>query len=325
MFRGGWRHRFLFGRGMLSDDTEHALFVAQSLLAHPEDAERFAGRLAWCLRFWFLGLPAGIGLATLRAILKLWVWFPPRKSGVFSAGNGPAMRVAPIGARFWQKPDRMADYVQASTLLTHRDPKAVTGALAVARVTAWCMGEESLAQRPQQRPALSLFVSMLRECDAADPGWSKCVDAIEAAAEEDETVAQLAARLGLERGVTGYIYHTVPVALYGWYRHFGSFEESLTAVLDRGGDTDTAGAIVGALAGASVGAEAIPDAWRSGIADWPRTLKVLERVADRLAAATEGQGQQGPVRYFWPGIALRNPLFLLVVLGHGFRRLAPPY
>jgi len=32
-----------------------------------------------------------------------------------------------------------------------------------------------------------------------------------------------------------------------------------------------------------------------------------------------------PVRYFWPGIAVRNLFFLAVVLAHGFRRLAPPY
>ena len=31
LYRGRWRHRLLFGRGMISDDTEHTLFVAQSL------------------------------------------------------------------------------------------------------------------------------------------------------------------------------------------------------------------------------------------------------------------------------------------------------
>ena len=31
----------------------------------------------------------------------------------------------------------------------------------------------------------------------------------------------------------------------------------------------------------------------------------------------------GAVRYFWPAIILRNVLFLVVVLLHGFRRLVP--
>jgi ADP-ribosyl-[dinitrogen reductase] hydrolase len=33
---GKGRHRFLLGRGMISDDTERALFVAGSLLKHPD-------------------------------------------------------------------------------------------------------------------------------------------------------------------------------------------------------------------------------------------------------------------------------------------------
>lgn len=28
LYQGQWRHRLIFGRGMLSDDTEHMLFVA---------------------------------------------------------------------------------------------------------------------------------------------------------------------------------------------------------------------------------------------------------------------------------------------------------
>ena len=53
---GPWRQRFLFGRGMISDDTEHTLMVAQSLLKHPDDAAAFGRSLAWRLRWWFLGL-----------------------------------------------------------------------------------------------------------------------------------------------------------------------------------------------------------------------------------------------------------------------------
>jgi hypothetical protein len=62
---------------MLSDDNEHTIFVAQALLAHPDSAERFARRLAWALRGWLLALPAGVGWATLRAIVKLWCGVSP--------------------------------------------------------------------------------------------------------------------------------------------------------------------------------------------------------------------------------------------------------
>jgi ADP-ribosylglycohydrolase len=78
-----------------------------------------------------LGLPAGIGRATLRAILKLWFGFPPSKSGVFSAGNGPAMRSAVLGAAIDDLP-LLRSLVGISTRITHTDPKAEYGALAVA-------------------------------------------------------------------------------------------------------------------------------------------------------------------------------------------------
>src|SRR5438105_4572061 len=63
-------HRLLFGRGMVSDDTEHTCLVGAALLREPADPARFARALAWGLRLWLLGLPTGVGFATLRATLK---------------------------------------------------------------------------------------------------------------------------------------------------------------------------------------------------------------------------------------------------------------
>src|SRR5579872_6972076 len=60
------RHRLLCGRGMVSDDTEHTCMVAQALCEAPRDPGRFARALARLLRRWLVGVPAGIGLATLR-------------------------------------------------------------------------------------------------------------------------------------------------------------------------------------------------------------------------------------------------------------------
>ena len=40
-WRGDWRMRLIFGRGMVSDDSEHTLMVAQALLVQPKDATAF--------------------------------------------------------------------------------------------------------------------------------------------------------------------------------------------------------------------------------------------------------------------------------------------
>lgn len=315
-----WRHRFVLGRGMVSDDTDHTVFLCQALLVHPNSVKAFAQRFAWSLRWWLLSLPAGIGFGTLRAIGRLWLGFSPSKSGVGSAGNGPAMRSAPVGAMFWRDPEKLSEYVEASTILTHSDPRALVGAKVVAVICAWCFRDEARKAAPPAE-----FIGMLHGCGTHDSEWLGIVDAMAKAVEAGWSVRQYADSLGLESGVSGYIYHTVPVASYAWYHHFGNFEQTLSAVLDCGGDTDTAGAIAGALAGAAVGDSGIPVPWVRGVVDWPRGRSFLHRLADRLYSASRKQQPAGAVSYFWPAVIVRNLLFLLIVLAHGFRRLAPPY
>ncbi len=319
LFPGPVRHRLLPGYGMISDDTEHAVLVAQALLAHPADASRFARRLAWGLRGWLLGLPAGVGFATLRACLKLWLGCGPATSGVWSAGNGPAMRAAPLGAFLARDPLLLADFVRASTLMTHRDPRALTGALAVARTAAWIVRDDLVGP-----PLVPPFLFLLRDCAVDDPAWQGVVTKLGDALATDLTVPAFAARLGLRRGVTGYVYHTVPVALYAWARHAGDFAGTLGAVIACGGDTDTTGAIAGALAGALTGEAGLPPDWIEGLQDWPRGVDLLGRLADALAWRAAGYPVV-PVRYCWPGLPLRNLYFTSIVLAHGFRRLFPPY
>ena len=76
------RYRFFFGRGMVSDDTEHTCLVAQALLASGGDPDRYVRQLGWRLRWWLLSMPVGLGRATLLASLKLWCGFPPQRSGI---------------------------------------------------------------------------------------------------------------------------------------------------------------------------------------------------------------------------------------------------
>jgi len=312
---GNWQHRFVLGHGMCSDDTEHSFFVAQALLAHPNAPVAFQRCLAWKLRFWLLGVPAGIGLASLRAILKLWLGFPPTRSGVFSAGNGPAMRSGIIGAYFFDDPIRRKEFVSAATRLTHTDHKAELAASAVAEAAAWAV------VRPQR---LQEWASKLSGFGGGEE-WSVICKKLEQGLAEGTSVFAFADSLGVGNGVSGYAYHFVPIALYAWLRSPNNFRQALTSALNCGGDTDTVGAIVGALAGASVGTSGIPPEWLSGICEWPRSLKVLGQAGERLAEQKLEAGALGPIKYFWPGLVPRNLAFVLIVLAHGFRRLAPPY
>jgi ADP-ribosylglycohydrolase len=64
------KHHLLFGKGMVSDDTEHACFVAQAIVRANGDVDVFRKRVARSLRWWLLGLPAGVGFATLWRVLS---------------------------------------------------------------------------------------------------------------------------------------------------------------------------------------------------------------------------------------------------------------
>jgi ADP-ribosyl-[dinitrogen reductase] hydrolase len=143
--------------------------------------------------------------------------------------------------------------------------------------------------------------------------------------ERNLSVQDFARRLHLEDGVTGYIYHTVPVSLYAYLRHQENFEDGLIAAISCGGDTDTVGAITGALLGARSGLNGMPAEWKDRLIEWPRSSKVLIATAERLDQQTRSGSMLGPISYFWPALLLRNFLFLIIVLGHGLRRLVPPY
>jgi len=307
-WKDNWKQRFIGRRGMLSDDTEHMMMLIEALLAHPDDVSAFRRAFASKLRWWLLALPAGVGFATLRSVLKLWFGCPPEKSGVFSAGNGPAMRSAILGAYFAQAPDQLESYVRASTEITHTDPRALVGALAV----AYC------AATPED---LTLVWERLKALSKLDPEeWPELVELIQRGLGERWTMQEFTRQLGVEKGVSGYVYHTVPVALFAWFRWWGTedaFEKILIEVLNCGGDTDTTGEIAGALAGAKSGFSGIECTWRDKIFDWPRSGRLIGRYVTCL------EKDQVAPKVVWLFAFMRNLLFLLIVLSHGFLRLLP--
>ena len=311
------RHRFFFGRGMVSDDTEHTCMVAQSLIASGGDPDAFGRQLAWGFRLWVLGLPAGIGFATLRSILKLWFGVGPEKSGVHSAGNGPAMRAAIIGAAV-EDGAKLTRLVRSSTRITHTDPRAESGALAVALA----------AQMASQRDVVSgaAFLDRFRAHTGGGEGelGGLIEDAVRAA-DEGRNTADFAASLGLAKGVSGFVCHTVPVALHAWLTNQRDFRSAVSAVIQCGGDADSTGAIVGGIVGASVGREGIPEEWLDRLIEWPRSTAWMERLAVQLDSTMQSGVATRPIRLPVYGVIPRNLFFLVVVLLHGARRALPPY
>ena len=312
------RHRFFLGRGMVSDDTEHTCFVAQALMASRFDPARFSRHLAGQLRWWLLGLPAGVGLATLKAALRLWVGFSPEKSGVFSAGNGPAMRSALLGLVFQEDPVALREFVRRSTVMTHTDPKALQGALAVALAA----GMSTMDAPPSPSGYNASLRDMLGDDDADE--FLSLIDRACESANRGVSVAFFAERLGSMKGISGYALHTVPCVIQTWLRFCDDYAGGVKEIICAGGDTDTTAAILGGIIGARVGREGIPGEWVDGIIEWPRSIEWMQRLGKQLHQAIHGDDARPP-SYFSPAVFPRNIFFLFVILFHGLRRSLPPY
>ncbi len=312
------RHRFLFGRGMVSDDTEHTCIVAQALIASAGDVDLFRRYFARQLRLWLLGLPAGIGVATLKSCLRLCVGFSPSRSGVFSAGNGPAMRAAILGAAI-DDPRLLRELVQASTRITHTDPKAEYGAWAVASAAR-------MACRDKEDISPEVFIREFRSSLQGEGSeLTMLLDDACASVQRGDATVVFADSLGCTQGVSGYVYHSVPVAIHAWLSNPEDYRSAVMSVVECGGDTDSTAAIVGGIVGARVGKRGIPSHWLQGLFEWPRTIGWLEQLGRQLDSVLKSQAAGPPIRLPVWGLLPRNVFFVAVVLYHGFRRLLPPY
>ncbi len=302
------RHRFLLGRGMFSDDTEQTILIALAWLRHPHNPSAFQRDFANGLKRWLLCIPAGAGLATVRACLRLLAGVNPGHSGVNSAGNGAAMRSAILGAV-----GATRDHVKESASVTHRDPRAVEGSLLVA--------EAARLAGPDQPEAQVLLARLSDELPGDQLEFKQLLKAAAESLAKAETTRDFAASIGLENGVSGYVLHTVPVAFHAWLSAGGDFTKAAFSAIECGGDSDTVAAIACGLCGAEVGLSKIPQWMLDGLAEPIWSKQNLIQLSRALA---ETEALQLPKLRSWL-TPLRNSLFLAVVLAHGFRRLLPPY
>jgi ADP-ribosylglycohydrolase len=307
------RHRFMLGRGMCSDDTEHTVMLALAYLSSAGEPERFTRDFARRLRWWFARVPAGIGLGTAKACVRLWLGARPDRSGVNSAGNGPAMRSAILGliARDEQHAKQL---VNTSTAVTHNDARAHEGAMVIANLSRWLTAEHE-----KRVPLETVLFDGVEDMQLRDN-----LLLASQAAREGVHPTDFAKQIGQPKGISGFVNHTVPAAVYCWLSHRDSYRDAVETAVCLGGDSDTVAAITGALAGIELGVEAIPEDWLAKLHEWPCSVDWMTRLAEAVAQQRAGEKPTAP-RYSGLLASARNVLFTAVVLTHGFRRLLPPY
>lgn len=163
-----------------------------------------------------------------------------------SLGNGAAMRVAPLGARFAADLGLVAEQAARSAEVTHAHPQGVAGAVAVAVAAALSVRSE-------------LTVAAVAEATPEGPvrdGLAR------AAALPFATEPRAAAEL-LGSGSLIRADDTVPFAVWTAARHRDDLTGALWATAEGAGDTDTTCAITGGIVAARTGTDAVPALWRA--------------------------------------------------------------
>jgi len=303
--RSGPLQQCLIGKsGMVSDDTEHAVMTLLSLREAGYDADCFARKLASRLRWWLASVPAGIGLATAKSIIRLWLGFRPSRSGVRSAGNGPLMRAPVIGVRFANDENLRNRFTDASTLITHRDPRALECARMIALVAAIAANNE------QPAPATEILDAL--DAITTSEEMRTRLQLLRGALLRNDSVTEFADSFSAKKGyVTGFAPDSAAVAIHAWLRHRNDFRATIEEVIRAGGDTDTTAFITGSIAAIECGSANLPEDWLKGLRDWPINRSLLAKIGD-------GKRCRYPV---WPLSLIRNSAFFIIVLCHGFRRL----
>ncbi|ACV11903.1 ADP-ribosyl-(dinitrogen reductase) hydrolase [Halorhabdus utahensis DSM 12940] len=251
--------------GTVTDDTELALRIARSLVEN----ERFDGQdIADRFLEWFEDDPFDIGLMTADALREYshgtdWrsagqeVW--QHRAEGSNAGNGSVMRCAPHAIAFADDPDTLARVSKQSSAITHHDPRCQYGcAILNETIAGYLRGEDDP------------FGDALARVDGEAP--DELVETL-------RLVPDLIDDTDLE--TSGYVVHTLQTALYDALTA-DSAEAAIVSAVNRGGDTDTIGAVAGAVAGARFGAESLPDRWLDPL-DYREDLSLLAR----LLATTE--------------------------------------
>jgi len=256
-FEGLWINRLNIEKfsldGQWTDDTHMMIGVAESLIAN----KGFNGEhMAWTfIKNWEKEPWRGYGPGpprVFRMIKSGIAWNEAARQlygGMGSFGNGAAMRVAPIGLLYYDDAEKLREIAYRSAEITHTHMLGKEGAALQAYAVALAVKVESESFNPID------FLEKLIEFTRVDAYREKLEKAKGLLNNDDKR--EIIRKLG--NSVEAL--NSVPTAIYCFAKHHESYAKAVLYAISLGGDTDTIGAMTGAIAGAYHGIENIPDAW----------------------------------------------------------------
>jgi len=259
--------------GIYTDDTEMMMGIMESLC----EAGLFDPSLTARKFLHNFNPTRGYGARIYGVMDRLRRGIPWNQAGTDSWGNGSAMRVAPIGFFFYDDPAKLREVAIQSSMITHKHPKGIAGAVAQATAVGIAIGKGLRGESIEVEGFTDLIIEGVFEID-------------------QEMAEQLERIKGIERGdlratidaIGSHFYcdvsaiGAVPPAIASFLLTQG-FRESVVVAVNCGGDTDTLGAMSGAIAGAYYGYSHIPRQWLMPLENEGKGRDYILSLAERLA------------------------------------------
>jgi len=248
---GGW---LKLKPGEITDDTQMSLVLARSLarrggLDVQDVAQGFAD--------WLKSGPLDVGNTCRRGIRRFMTHGTvegPYSEG--DGGNGAVMRALPVALATLGRTEVGEAWAVQQGHITHHQDKSDAACVWFVRLLHQALRE------PDKAALRALADACVEEC----PYFRYA---------------------GYAGPSSAYVVDTFRTVLCGLFET-STFEDCLIRVVNRGGDADTTGAMVGALAGALYGLDAIPKRWLKALQKDAR--EEICQITPMLLALNAGQG-----------------------------------
>lgn len=250
--------------GEITDDTQESLIIAEVLIENEcFNKAAFAEKMRrWAIENKMLESTV-IGPSTRRFLTALVEGKDPSEGAKTSDTNGSAMRVAPIGLKYYHDFALCAKAAAESSLPSHGSSPAVAAACAVAVA---CAAGIRGGYKPDQILEEAVKAAAYGEgigFDITAPSISRRI-ALAGRIVDEKKKEGMNAVLDELVGIFGASmksYESVPIALGVFYAAEGNAKQGIIAAVNAGDDADTNASICGAICGAYSGAKGLPEEW----------------------------------------------------------------
>ncbi len=254
--------------------TEMTAAVVASLCEHPAfNGEDMATRMVRGH-----SESRGYGQGTAAALAKIRAGTPWRDAGTVSggrssSGNAAATRSAPVGLLYAEDAEMLRWVAEEQASITHAHALGSEGAAmqSMAVAIALCTADDRLS--PDE-----FLLDLGSECRARElrEQYQSAAGMALKMPERERVIA----RLGNSQNVIG----SVVTAAYCFVVNAASFERTVAYAVTLAGNTAAIASMSGAIAGAHLGASAIPAHWIDALEKGPVSAESMTVLADTLAA-----------------------------------------